>query len=92
MVGCESRFSPTCTGICRHSKPGAYWALLGPTVQLRRTAYDIDVAVERIACSGYPDAAGWADEDVVNPYGDMAALEAFTALVDKEAIPSAMEK
>jgi predicted phosphodiesterase len=74
-----------------YGPPGAYWALLGPTVQLRRTAYDIDAAVGRIARSGYTNAAGWADEYVSSPYGDMAALEAFTALVAKDDGPSVTE-
>jgi predicted phosphodiesterase len=65
-----------------YGPPGAYWALLGPAVELRRTAYDRTAAAERIAGSGYPNAAGWADEYVLNPYGDMAALEAFTAIVE----------
>lgn len=42
--------------------PGAYWALLGPDVELRRTAYDLEAAAERIAVSGYPDAEAWARE------------------------------
>jgi len=34
---------------------GAYWALLGPGVELRHTEYDIDQAVSRIRESGMPD-------------------------------------
>jgi len=60
---------------------GAYWAVLGPTVQLRRTAYDVSAAADRIARSAYPGAAAWAEEYVVRPYGDVAALAAFTAIV-----------
>jgi predicted phosphodiesterase len=33
---------------------GAYWALLGPEVELRRTAYDIDDAVARLRSTGFP--------------------------------------
>ena len=36
-------------------RPGAYWALLGPGVELRCTEYDIDKAVSRIRESGMPD-------------------------------------
>jgi putative phosphoesterase len=67
-----------------YGPPGAYWALLGPTVQLQRTACDRKAAAERIARSGYPNAAGWADEYVLHPHGDMAALEAFTAIVAED--------
>ena len=40
-------------------KPGAYWALLGSDVQLRRTEYDLQEAARRIRATGYPRA----DED-----------------------------
>jgi putative phosphoesterase len=51
-------------GMPYEDEPGAYWALLGPDVELRRTAYDLEAAVERIAASGYPDAEAWAREYV----------------------------
>ena len=51
-------------GMPYEDEPGAYWALLGPDVELRRTAYDLDAAAERIAASGYPDAEAWAREYV----------------------------
>jgi len=71
-----------------YGPPGAYWALLGPGVQLRRTAYDLDSAAERLARSGYLNAAAWAEEYVLRPYDDVAALEAFTAIVaEEEAAP-----
>lgn len=43
-----------------YGEPGAYWALLGPTVSLRRVPYDLDAAAARIRASGYP----WADDFV----------------------------
>ncbi|HKX17649.1 MAG TPA: metallophosphoesterase family protein [bacterium] len=36
--------------------PGAFWALLGPGVQLRRTFYDLAEAAERIRATEYPQA------------------------------------
>ena len=41
---------------------GAFWALLGPEVELRRTEYDVEAAVEAIRATGYPGAeelVGW---------------------------------
>jgi hypothetical protein len=39
-------------------EPGnAYWALLGPDVDLRRTAYDLDAAIERMRVQGMPKFA-----------------------------------
>jgi putative phosphoesterase len=51
-------------GMPYEDEPGAYWAFLGPDIELRRTAYDLEDAAERIAASGYPDAEAWAREYV----------------------------
>jgi len=42
-------------GLPYEGKPGAYWALLGPAVELRRTEYDLDETVARYRASGQPD-------------------------------------
>jgi len=42
-------------GLPYEGRPGAYWALLGPDVELRRTEYDVDAAVERFRASGQPN-------------------------------------
>jgi putative phosphoesterase len=41
-------------GLPYEGRPGAYWALLGPGVEHRRTEYDVDEAVERYRTSGWP--------------------------------------
>jgi predicted phosphodiesterase len=64
-----------------YGPPGACWAVLGPHVELRRTTYDVAAATRRIEAGGHADAAAWAQEYVVAPYGDAEALEAFTPLV-----------
>ncbi|MFE9692026.1 metallophosphoesterase family protein [Micromonospora sp. NPDC005806] len=57
---------------------GAWWALLGPGVQLRRTWYDVDAACARVAAeSGFPDAAAWADEYLRSVHSDVDALTVF---------------
>jgi predicted phosphodiesterase len=62
--------------------PGACWALLGPTVQLRSTAYDVEGAAARIRAGSHPDADAWAAEYVLSPPSDLEALEVFSKLVD----------
>jgi putative phosphoesterase len=42
-------------------RPGAFWALLGPDVELRRTEYHIEAAVAAIRATGYPGADDAAD-------------------------------
>ncbi|MGH8940394.1 MAG: metallophosphoesterase family protein, partial [Actinomycetes bacterium] len=64
-----------------YGPPGAYWAVLGPDVVLRRTAYDVLAAADRIRAGLQPDAAQWAQDYVVSPPGDAEALAEFTKFV-----------
>jgi predicted phosphodiesterase len=54
-------------GMPYEGRPGAYWALLGPDVDLRRSVYDFDAAAEAIRASGYPDSAEHAEMVFSNP-------------------------
>jgi diadenosine tetraphosphatase ApaH/serine/threonine PP2A family protein phosphatase len=45
---------------------GAYWAVFGPDVDLRRTPYDVADAARRIRATGYPSADDYA-RDVLEP-------------------------
>lgn len=40
------------------AEPGAYWAVLGPDLEFRRTAYDLEAAIAAIMATGYPGADG----------------------------------
>ena len=55
---------------------GAHWALLGPTVQLRRTSYDLEKAAERIRSTRYPRAMQDA-HDLLEPPDEGTMLEQF---------------
>jgi putative phosphoesterase len=46
--------NPGSVGMPYEREPGAYWALLGPDVRLRKTTYDVRAAVERIRATGFP--------------------------------------
>ena len=54
----------------------AYWLLLGPEVELRRTSYDVSATAARVLTSGIPGAADYAD-GLVNPPGPGEASEFF---------------
>lgn len=41
-------------GLPYEGRPGAYWAMLGPDVELRRTEYDVEETIERYRASGQP--------------------------------------
>jgi putative phosphoesterase len=47
--------NPGSVGLPYEKGPGAYWALLGPDVDLRRTDYDLDETIQRYRASGQPD-------------------------------------
>jgi putative phosphoesterase len=59
-------------------KPGAYWLLLGPGVQLRRTPYDLVRAAERIRGTNYPQAQEFAEGNVLRPPSERETLERFS--------------
>ena len=46
--------NPGSVGMAYEGRPGAFWALLGPDVELRSTEYDVDEAVRRYRASGDP--------------------------------------
>ena len=46
--------NPGSVGMPYMGEPGAFWAVLGPDVELRRTAYDVDEAVRRYRESDDP--------------------------------------
>jgi hypothetical protein len=54
-VGERRLLNPGSVGLPYELEPGnAYWALLGPEVELRRTPYDLDAAIERMRDAGMP--------------------------------------
>jgi putative phosphoesterase len=59
-------------------EPGAYWLLLGPDVQLRRTAYDLAGAAQRIRGTAYPQAEEFAARNILQPPTQQDMLSAFT--------------
>jgi putative phosphoesterase len=62
-----------------YGEPGAYWALLGPDVELRRTDYDRERAAETIRRSAWPTADEFARENVLAVPSVDEALAFFAA-------------
>ncbi len=58
-------------------EPGAYWLLLGPDVQLRRTDYDREAAAKRLRATAYPQADDFAAKNVLHPPPEADMLERF---------------
>jgi hypothetical protein len=67
--------------------PGAYWALLGPEVELRRTAYDLEAAAAAIRATGFPGAEELAAENVLTVPGAEEATEHFERLAQAADVP-----
>ena len=42
-------------GMPYEGRPGAFWALLGPEIELRETTYDVEAATARMRATGYPE-------------------------------------
>jgi putative phosphoesterase len=63
-----------------YGRRGAFWALLGPDVTLRRTDYDANLAAERFqtVASDYPGLAEFIDENVLTVPSDAEALAVFS--------------
>jgi putative phosphoesterase len=59
--------------------PGAYWALIGDDVELRRTSYDLDRAAQIVRSSKYPQAEEFADKNILNPPREEQMLKVFSA-------------
>jgi predicted phosphodiesterase len=72
-------------GMPYEAAPGAYWALLGPNVELRRTEYDLERAAELFRRSGHPQADELARENVLTVPSRADALAAFEPLVVRGA-------
>jgi putative phosphoesterase len=58
--------------------PGAYWLLLGPGVELRRTEYDFQAAAEQVRNSGYPQAEDFAEKNVLHTPSEEQMLAAYS--------------
>ena len=58
-------------------EPGAYWLLLGPGVQHRRSGYDLARAARRIRATDYPQANEFASQNVLHPPSEERMLEVF---------------
>jgi len=64
-------------GVPYEGRAGAYWALLGPGVQLRVTEYDLDHAVAALRAGGFPDVEEMLSESLIEPTDPDQVAEFF---------------
>ena len=60
-------------GMPYEGRTAAFWALLGPDIELVATPYDVDAAVSAIRATGYPEAGDLADTLLSPRSGDEAS-------------------
>jgi predicted phosphodiesterase len=63
-------------GMPYEGRAGAYWALLGPDVELRRTEYDVDESARRYRESGDPSAEAMVEILLLPPTREEVAENA----------------
>jgi hypothetical protein len=63
-------------------EPGAYWALLGPDLQLRRTAYDFEAAADVIRLTECPEGNELA-AGIVRPPTAEEAITVFERMAGR---------
>lgn len=54
-------------GLPYEGRAGAYWALLGPDVELRRTEYPLAPALDELRSGGFPDLDEMLKESLLEP-------------------------
>jgi putative phosphoesterase len=65
------------------AQPGAYWVQLGPTVEMRRTDYDVEQAADLFRRTGMPGALEFADENVLTVPSAAEATEIFERMANE---------
>jgi putative phosphoesterase len=63
-----------------YAEPAAYWLLLGPGIELRRTPYDLEAAAALIRATEFPAAEDFAANNVLRPPPAAEATAVFEQL------------
>jgi predicted phosphodiesterase len=70
-------------GMPYEGRAGAFWALLGPDVELRYTAYDVTAAIAELRAGGFDDVDEMFEESLLNPMDPDAVAQLF-----EQGVPS----
>jgi len=69
-------------GLPYEGRAGAYWVLLGPDVEHRRTDYDLDSAIAAMRTGGNPNTDELLRESLVDPMDPRKVAELFERQAD----------
>jgi putative phosphoesterase len=61
-----------------YGAPGAHWLRLGPSPEMKRTAYDLGRAAAAVRSTGYPQSESFATRHVLSPPSAAEMLKAFS--------------
>jgi diadenosine tetraphosphatase ApaH/serine/threonine PP2A family protein phosphatase len=87
LVGDRRLVNAGSVGMAYEGEPGiAAWALLGPTVELRRTPYDVEAAAALIRETGFPDADELVNEALLHPPSAEEVTAHFEGLADRQSL------
>jgi diadenosine tetraphosphatase ApaH/serine/threonine PP2A family protein phosphatase len=56
--------NPGSVGMPYEGEVAAFWAILGPDVEFRRTPFDVERSAEALLLSGWPEAAAFVEENL----------------------------
>jgi diadenosine tetraphosphatase ApaH/serine/threonine PP2A family protein phosphatase len=77
LVGQRRVVNAGSVGMPFQSPPGAYWLLLGPAAQLRKTDYDFAAAAKAIRATAYPQLEALAVRYVLSPPAEEQTLQMY---------------
>ena len=83
-VGATRLVNAGSVGMPYEAQPAAYWALLGPDVELRSTPYDVERFAARVRATSFPEAEEFA-EWIGAPPGPDEAHEFFERMATRPA-------
>jgi predicted phosphodiesterase len=69
-------------GMPYEGQAGAYWLLLGPEIEHRRTDYDIAAVLPELRASGWPDLDEFLNESFLEPVSAAEVAELFERQAD----------
>jgi len=87
LVGDRRLVNAGSVGMAYEGEPGiAAWALLGPTVELRRTAFDVEAAAALVRETGFPGADELVNEALLHPPSADEVTAHFESLAERESL------
>ena len=87
LVGDRRLVNAGSVGMAYEGEPGiAAWALLGPTVELRRTPYDVEAAAALVRDTGFPEADELVNQALLHPPSAEEVTAHFESLAERQSL------